>query len=230
MTKTKNKEIIVIEESSASSANVDTSSEDAKPKTDSNTAEQTVKYESFEKLLNQHKGSKAENAALKEEVAAIKAAEQERKERELAEQGEWKKIVELKEAEAEKLRREVEAERTKTRSATEVLDNAQKLQAVCDKLPGRVKNNRYLSYIDIEQVALNPETGEIDEASVQTVANSFMEEYGKDLVDTSHIGRLPADHASKTKALHTTYRDLPLKDMRNNITAAVRAAKQEIGV
>jgi len=49
-------------------------------------------------------------------------------------------------------------------------------------------------------------------------------------VDTSHIGRLPGNASSQTQSLSHTFKDLPLKDMRNNIAEAVRLAKKEKGI
>ena len=49
-------------------------------------------------------------------------------------------------------------------------------------------------------------------------------------VDTSHIGRLPGNASETTKSLSHTFKDLPLKDMRNNISEAVRLAKIEKGI
>lgn len=213
---------------STSSANVEASSPDANSKQESK-KEDFVKYESFEKLLGQHKNSKAEAERLQSELASLKAQEQERKERELAEKGEWKKLVELRDNEVKTLQQRIAEVENEKNHAHGTLIDAHKLQAVCDKLPGRVKNPKYLQWINLDEVAFNPDTREIDEASVQLAVNAFMEEH-KDLVDTSHVGRLPADYARTATPLHKRFSDLPLNEMRKNIKLAVTSAKNEKGI
>lgn len=213
---------------SAGSTNIDAGSEDAGKNAEvKGNKDQYVRYESHDKLLGQHKAAKAENAELKEKLAALQTEEQKRVEQELAAQGEWKLLVEAKEKKIAELEEKYLTEAEKAEIANSTLTNAQKIQAVCDKLPGKIRNSKYYQYIDINQVALNPETGEVDEASVQTVANAFMEEH-KELVDTTHIGRLPAGaHGShKEPALV----DVPLKEMRAKAAEMAKAKISKLNI
>lgn len=165
-----------------------------------------VTYETHKKLLGQKKSVEQENEALKKQLKDIE-------EKKLQESGEWQKIAKLKEEETAKFKSELEAERKEKESLTSVLIQAQKLQAVKEKLPGKLENPDYMSFIDIDKVILNPETGEIDESSVESVVQSFVKTHPKLLkADTKF---LPNGNASAPgKLTHEDWLKLPVAQKR----------------
>lgn len=180
-----------------------------------------VDYASFNKVLGQYKKAKSVNEELQSELENYKKAEQEIKEKKLADQGEYNKLLELKEQKLKELTDQLENAQAEKQTASETLINAQKLGAVYEKLPGKLKNNKFMQFIDIDSVVRNPETGEIDAESASVVANQFMEEFDY-AVDTSHVGRIRGTASSTTTPLHKSFKELPLKDMRKNVAEAVR--------
>jgi hypothetical protein len=189
-----------------------------------------IDYKTYDKVINRLKKTEETNIELVDKISAFESDRKNREESKLAEQGEYKKLLELRQAENDKMQtRLVEAEAEKD-SAYKTLTDAQKYQAVYEKLPGKLKNNKSMGFIEIESIALNPETNEIDTQSVDLVVNSFMEEH-KDLVDTSHVGRLPGNAPdNSTTPLHKRFKDLPLAEMRKNMANAVKQRKHELGV
>lgn len=148
----------------------------------------SVSYESHQKLLDQHKKSKDQ---MKDLEAKLKAFEDEKKlveENKLREQGEYKKILDTREAEISKLRSESE-------SFKKSLFDGAKLQAVVDKLPGKIRNKQYYSFIDVDSIAIDPETHQIDEKTVELAANNFLKNHSF-LIETKAGGTPPSDAAA----------------------------------
>jgi len=190
---------------------------------------QTVSWESHDKLLGQHKKTKGEIAELTKKLNSFEKAQKDAEENKLAESGEYQKLLELKQVEVETLISEAEVAKTEVRKVNQHLIDAQKLQAVYDRLPGKIKNNKYLNFIDLENVVINPDTGDVDEQSASTVANSFMKEYAE-LVDTSHVGKLPGNAAGGSGNLQEEFKNLSLTDMNKNLKSRVQEAKRKAGV
>jgi len=188
-----------------------------------------VNYGSFNKLLGQVKKTKELNQQLSERIAQFDKLEQQREESKLLKDGEYQKLVDLKEQKINELASRLEQAEGQTLDAHKTLTNAKKLSAVYEKLPGKLRNNKFLEWIDVDSIVMNPESGEIDIESASLVANKFMDEFGY-AVDTSHIGRLPGDASSTNQSLSQTFKDLPLKDMRSNMAEAVRLVRKEKGI
>lgn len=188
-----------------------------------------VKYESFDKLVGQLKRQKEMNEQLNQKVQEFELEKRRIEESKLAEQGEYKKLLEMRTSEISQLSEQLESERRNSELANKTLIDAQKLQAVYEELPGRVRNPSYMQFIDLDQVAYDPETGRIDRESAKLAANYFAEEHSA-LIDTSHIGRLPGNSAKPSVPLKDRYKDMPLSEMRKNVADAVRQARQEQGI
>jgi len=188
-----------------------------------------INHKSFEKVVGQYKKAKATKAEMQDQIDSYQKKEREREEHQLAEKGEYSKLLELKEKEILELNGKLTTTSEEKDNAHRTLVDAQKMDAVFNKLPGRLKNNKYMSFVDIDNVVINPDTGDIDEKSAAAVANQFMESHSE-LVDTSHVGGFYGKSSAPNTSPSSTYKDLPLKEMRLNIAAAVRAAKQEKGI
>lgn len=189
----------------------------------------TVDYGSYNKAVGQYKKAKEINQQLQDKLSNYEKAEMQREEKRLTDQGEYQKLIELKDGKIGELVKMLETVEGEKQHVSNTLVNAKKMSAVYDKLPGRLKNDKYMEFVDIESVAINPDTGDIDLESVAVVANKFMDEHAA-LVDISHIGRLKGTASQTTMPLHKSYRELPLKDMRKNMADAVRAAKNDKGL
>lgn len=189
----------------------------------------SVDYKTFATLLGQVKKTKAYNEELVQKVQTYESERKNIEEVKLAEQGEYKKLLEMRNAEIESLNRKVEDEAQAKNIANKTLIDAQKLQAVYEELPGRLDKPEFNTFIDLNSVAYNPDTGDVDMESAKMVANKFMDRYGK-LVDTGKPRGLPGTASSTTTPLPQTFKELPLNGMRANLPEAVRQAKQELGL
>jgi hypothetical protein len=196
-----------------------------------------VDYASFQKAVAQKKAFQqkveAAEAKLKEmtdKLTAYESAKSQEEENKNREAGEWQKVVAAKEKQIEELKSQYDETKVKYEQTNRTLDDAVKLNAVYAKLPGKIKNAKYSAFIDLDKVAINPESGEIDMATVDEVVNVFVKEH-RELLDTKNFKGLPGDAASGMSILNAeTFRSKPLNEMKKALPDAVRAAKKRMGI
>ena len=205
----------------------------------------TVDYASFQKSVDQEKGLRKrvqENATLMLEQAninkelqakldGIKATENEIADKKMREKGQWDKLLDAKVQEVEKYKSERDQATEAFTEAEKLIYNSAKLKAVEDMLPGKFKNPAYSQFIDVESVAMNPETGEIDMETVKAVTDNFLTEH-KDLLDTKTFKGLPGSAAGMggTGNAAEKFKNADLKDMRALGVQAIIARKKQLGI
>ena len=140
-----------------------------------------VAYETYSKVLAEAKMAKAK---LKE----YEAEKQSNHDNKLKEQNEWKALAEAKErALGETTSRLNELEGTILRSV--------KLNAFQKHLGGKIKDDAYYQFVDVEKIAYNPETQRVDEESARAVVSDFVKRHSS-LVDFK-TGRMPNEAAKQ---------------------------------
>lgn len=160
-----------------------------------------VSYESHLKLLN-------EKRKLKERLDELERASKEKEEADLRAKEDFKKIAELKEAEAKQLKEELE--KTKAREI-----NAGKLDAFLSTLDGKVER-KYWGHINLEQILVNPETGDLDQMSVAKEVERFRKEY-PEVIKKPGVNQLSSAAPLGSEGGPITYeewRKLPLKEQK----------------
>ena len=194
------------ENKSVSNADDQKASGDDQNKTQPKPINDVVSHETFKKLLGQKKNVEQENETLKRQLKEIE-------ERKLQESGEWKKIAELKEQEALQAKQAAEEEKRRAENLNSTLIKSQKLQAVTEKLPGKLERPEYMAFIDVSKVVMNPETGEIDDTSVESVVQDFVKVHSKLLKSDPKF--LPNGNAKPTTTLkYEDWLKLPVKEKR----------------
>lgn len=178
----------------------------------------TVSYESHSKLLNEHKKRKDKLNAANEELEAFRSAKREREESELAARGEHEKIIsthkdriaELELNETNRHKRDIEAK---------------KFNAFFKGLDGEV-DEKYWSLIDVSEIAVDPDSGEIDSLSVANTIEKFKREYTP-IIQGQPVPNLPNAAPSGSTGTITVeeWKQLPLperkarmKEVYNNLT------------
>ena len=162
----------------------------------------TVKYETHNKLLGQHKAVQEKMRVAQEIIDKFEAEKRNVEEVKLQEQGEFKKLLTLKDEELGKL---------KTERDTAVKENQDtwKYDAFYKKLGGTLDNSAYLSFVDLDNIIFNPETREIDEQSVESVVNDFRTKHSR-LITPFNNSKLPAAPS------HLDYQAKSIGSMNNN--------------
>jgi hypothetical protein len=175
------------------------------------TKNDVVQYETYKRVLSDHKKSKARAEELAAKLAEIEQKEKDLEETRLKEQGEYKKLLDIE-------RKKREVEESKRIQYEKNLIDAHKLNAVKERLPGKIKRNEYYSFIDTDKVLIDPETGIIDETSIEEVVNGFLAEHTS-LIDVGNTVKLP-QHAASGSVSKISYDDwlkLPLKEKRKRM-------------
>jgi hypothetical protein len=131
----------------------------------------SVSYETYSKLLDEAKSVKLK---LKEYEEKVHKTQEEK----LKAEGDWKGLIELREARIKELEGETDTLGKKYQTLNERIANSQKLSSVISKLGGSL-DPKYYGLIDLSDVKVNPETGEIDDMSAAKVAESFRVEYSE---------------------------------------------------
>lgn len=188
-----------------------------------------VAYESFSKLLGQLKKMAEEKEQLSGQILAFETEKHALEEAELAKQGEYKKLLDMRSSEINVLKEQLKNEINQKELASRTLVDAQKLQAVYDELPGKLIKSEYADRINLDTVAFDPETGEVDVESAKVAANEFSKRYSE-LIDTSFFQGLPSNASSKGISLKQDFKSLPLGEMRGKISQAVKQKRKELGV
>jgi hypothetical protein len=206
----------------------DVSNIDQEPK--SSPEKKSVDYHSHNKLLGQHKELRTRYDDVVGRLANLENDIQNKQEGELAKQGEHEKIIELRNQTIDQLKNQLNEVSQEKDFAYNAFLNSKKEQAVLTKLSGKITKPEYFNLLTpmLEKVAVDPETGSIDEQSATLVANQFTESFSE-VIDNGKLGKTP-NAAASFGVPKTEFSSLPLKDMRKEIGNAVRAAKQNLGV
>lgn len=107
------------------------------------------------------------NKKLKEKLKELETEKKQREESELKDQNKWKEYAELKDKEAQEAKEELA-------NVKSSLTNGKKMAAFLKHAPVKEK---FWDQIDLDQIAVNPDSGKIDEASVASYAEKFKEEF-----------------------------------------------------
>lgn len=154
--------------------------ETTQPISDAEKKKDTVAYETYRRTLNEAKTAK-------EKLRELEAWKAQQEEEKLKANNEWKALAESKDKTlSETMRKLSELETT--------IDNSVKLNAFNRYLNGKVRHPDYYSFVDTSKIALNPETRQVDEASVKEVVSEFLKNHSH-LVEFKG-GKLPNEAAS----------------------------------
>lgn len=159
-----------------------------------------VTLETHRRLLDEKKKAQAK-------LDELLAKEKEREEADAKKRGDYEAILKAREE-------ELQSERAKRLEIEGTLTQGRKLSAVIDALGGSV-DPRWYKLIDISNVAINPESGEVDALTVAKVAESLKREWPEMLRATS---KLPANapqglEGGSGKISREAWKKLPSKEM-----------------
>ena len=182
---------------------------------DKNKQQNTVAYESFAKALDEKKRAQAKSDELQRQLDEIQNRAKIEEETKLKEKGEFQKLLELREQKVVKLEEQLKMAEDRASGAERAVTDTWKLSHFYEKLPGKLKNKEYLTFVPLEDIVLNPETKDVDTESLDKVVNTFMEKHGH-LVEKQSKGRLPGDAANGTVSTlsYEQWKKLPLKEKK----------------
>lgn len=195
---------------SSSGANTNASGEGGKNQNNDSTGKGQVSYETYLKTLDEAKKAKEKLRAIEEQ--ASKLAE----EKMLAE-GNWKGLLEARENRIKELEEENNQTKSKYGELNERIAGSQKLSKVLSKLGGDL-DDKYFGLIDISEVKVNPETGEIDDMSAAKVAENFRTMYPETIKKKFNPNSMGENRGGESKEpstiSHKVWSKLPYTEQR----------------
>jgi hypothetical protein len=157
---------------------------DDKAKTE---GEDLVAFDTYKKVLDQHKASQAKAREAAAQLEALKAEKDEADKARMAEQAKFKELWEAAEKKAQALDGQI-----KQMTASQI--EAKKREALKSELGG-VRKDDYLKFADLSSVHLG-EDGSVDIESVKATANKFREAYPELVSPKSGVKPLPGEAAA----------------------------------
>jgi SMC interacting uncharacterized protein involved in chromosome segregation len=200
-------------------------SADQNPEVDQNPVdinELTSKLEAISQQLETEKASKErileESKKYKEGLQTFKAKEEEarnaqraKEEERLIKEGQFSTIIEQREQRIKELMGDLDKYKNEVQSRDTAIVNFKKAAAFERAIGGKMKKEAYWNHVDFDKIAINPETGKIDDHSLKTAADGFIDEY-KELVSFGSSANLPngtPSGSSSGKLTHAQWKMLP---------------------
>lgn len=128
----------------------------------------TVSYDTYSKVMDELKETQRK-------LKDIETTSQKSIEEKLKEQGDWKTLAEAREKTAKELE-------DKLNSTNNAIHDSIKLNAFQKHLGGKLKSDKYFDFVETSEIAFDPTTKKVDEASVKSVVAKFLKEHSH-LVD-----------------------------------------------
>lgn len=185
-----------------------------------------VKYETYDKVIGKLKKTESNYRDLASEFNALKSEIKAKEEQKLLEEGNHVELLGQKDVLIKELNDKVNSVTEKNNQLYNSILRSQKEQAVAEKLAGKIKKSEYFEYINVDDVVIDPDTGNIDVESAQLVANKFAEQY-PELIETKNNPRLPGDAANfsyQQKDLKT----VPIAELRREAAAQARLVLKKL--
>lgn len=170
----------------------------------------TVAYETHLKLLKEKK-------KLQEDLERYQSEARQREEADLRAKEDFKKIAELREAEAKELREKLTTVETRER-------NMAKLDAFLTTLDGSV-DKRFWGHIPLDKIIVDPVSGEPDPMSVAKEVEWFRKEYF-DIIKKPGQATVPVTAPQGASSANISYEEwlkLPLKEQKARMKDVMRA-------
>ena len=172
--------------------------------------EETVSYDSYQKVLNQRKADQKKARQFEEELRALREQLKAQENAKLEEKQEYKKLYEAQKAELDAIK-SAQAEKDR------IMVEKEKQSALVKELGG-LKRDEYIRFADLKAIVID-DTGEIDMNSVRMEANRFRQSYG-DLIKTETPVRVNSQAPSGTSPVLN--QEKSAKDMSANEREAIK--------
>ncbi|MGV8130653.1 MAG: hypothetical protein ACP5N7_00960 [Candidatus Pacearchaeota archaeon] len=172
-----------------------------------------VSYETYSKLLSQRKKDQERLAALEKERAEIEEKRKLDEESKLNEKGEYKKLIEIREQKINELSSKISEYENNYKTLEEQLINRKKLEMFISKLPARLTDSEYLKLVDFDEIAIDPETKEVDKDSLTKVVNLFVTKHAR-LLEKKQTNMPNEATTTSPKINYDEWEKLPWKEKK----------------
>jgi chromosome segregation ATPase len=178
-----------------------------------------VSYETYKKVVSQRKSDKAKMAEfetkvneLTEKLSYYEAEKAKIDETKNLEANNWKAVLEAREKKINELSEKVKTYTEENEGYKSELNNMVKLSSFSNMLGGKLKKQDYYKFVDVEKIAIDPETKRIDSDSLKSYVDEFKNQY-KELIDFGDKKKLPNEAATNNNKFNLA--SIEKKDMKN---------------
>lgn len=182
---------------------------------------ETVRYETHRKLLGEKKEVQEQNRKLQAELERIRAEQEEKENKELEAQGNFKKLLEQAQGELKK-------EKEEKSSILKEIQDARKKQAILKNITGVVPHKIHM-LLPVDMVTLD-ESGTPEETSAKSAAQFFEQEYAFAIQRDQKNGGLPDEEAKGGGAKIPTYEEwlqLPVAKQRALMPDMIKSGRMK---
>jgi len=176
-------------------------------------AKNSVQYETYDRVMRKLK--KAE-----EEADALRIEKQKRAQDDVERDGDLSKKIDYYKTQSDERDQELLNLRSQIDDHAKEKLNDDKRSLVLDAIQGSV-DRAFWIHIDLDEVSVNPDTGEVDPSSVERVATAFTKKFGSRLIDTPAANNMAANSANlrngSTKLTMDAWKQLPYKERQARI-------------
>ena len=142
-----------------------------------------VAYDTYRKVVSEKKKMQERFNEMEAKLNSFETQRQEGEESKLKANEEYKKLLDLRDE-------ELKNAKAKSLDLENRFSNAHKLNAFREKLPAKIAKSEYYSFVDLESIAIDPDSGEVDSTSVNSVVEKFVNEHSH-LLERSKNSGLP---------------------------------------
>ena len=119
--------------------------------------------------LDTHRKLLDEKKKIQAKLDELAQKDREREELEAKKRGDYEAILKAREEELAKKNAEIDSIKT-------MIESAKKTNAIIDALGGNI-DSKWHKLLDVSDIAINPDTGEVDQGTVARVAEAFKKEF-----------------------------------------------------
>lgn len=148
----------------------------------------SVSYESHRKLLNEYKQNKSVLEDIQAKYSELTKRLEAEEEAKLKEQQKWREIAEKKEKELKNAAEQIQFLNKKHQNKIK--------EDHFKKALGADLKRAFMAHVDLDSIAINEQTGEVDEMTLQNVLEQFKEEF-PELVPSEKEDPKPAESRFK---------------------------------
>lgn len=191
-----------------STSDNDDSDDDIDPRSDS------VNYRTYRRAVDQLKSERQARRDLETRLSKIERDKAEDERAKLEQQGNYKTLLEAERARAQALEKEVADRKAESEQYRARDVERRKLSALIANLGGNVNSEAIYRLADLEEIAVDPESGEIDKTSLTRYTERFRKKW-PDILGVTRGGlpnKKPSDPAIE-RISYDDYRKLPSKEM-----------------
>ena len=189
-----------------------------------NAKKDVVSHESFQTLLRQRKADQERLRTAEEKLKRLdelEANESKLNDEKLKSDGNWKALLESRENKLKEIQETNTTLKELVKSFEDKFTSAHKINAFKEAIGGNLKRNEYYSFIELDKIALNPDTGAIDDKTIKSYANEFTNKY-KDLIEFK-VKRLPTGSASVNHKTEKSLSQMSKEELEKHIIDSAKA-------